>query len=143
MLTETGRVLAIDDDGLWVETLQQSTCAQCAAKNGCGQRLLGDLLMPNMTAVKAYFAPGQRRIYRLDEQVEIGIDERALLVTTLTAYMLPLGLMLLGAGLAHHLLGVEWLSVLGALVGLLLGGILVGKHARLHRNNPLYHPQVM
>ena len=29
MLTETGRVVAVDDDGLWVETVRRSTCNAC------------------------------------------------------------------------------------------------------------------
>ena len=48
MLTETGKVIAIEDDGLWVETLQLSACAQCAARQGCGQRVLAKAGMQNL-----------------------------------------------------------------------------------------------
>lgn len=58
MLSETGRVVAIDKDGLWVETLKTSSCAKCSAQSGCGQNLAAKLL-PNshMTLIKALFTP--------------------------------------------------------------------------------------
>ena len=40
MLTETGRVVAVDGDRLWVETIRKSTCGSCAAQKGCGHGLL-------------------------------------------------------------------------------------------------------
>ena len=40
MLTETGRVVAVDDDGLWVETVRRSTCNACGVRQGCGHGLL-------------------------------------------------------------------------------------------------------
>ena len=40
MLVETGRVVAVEEDSLWVETIRQSTCGSCAAQKGCGHGLL-------------------------------------------------------------------------------------------------------
>lgn len=54
MLTETGRVIAIDDDGVWVETLKQSACHQCKARKGCGQKLLASTFA-NTSKLKVYF----------------------------------------------------------------------------------------
>lgn len=55
MLYETGKVVAVDSDGLWLETLKKSTCAQCSAKAGCGQQLLAKSALSNMTFIKALF----------------------------------------------------------------------------------------
>ncbi|WP_370981497.1 SoxR reducing system RseC family protein [Agaribacterium sp. ZY112] len=143
MLTENGRVLAVEDDGLWVETLQQSACAQCSARSGCGQKLLGEALMPNMTSVKAYFSEPPTRIFRVGEQVDIGIAEHALLTATLLAYLVPLLALLFGAGVFQFVFASEWLSLVGALFGLAVGGLLVRAHARRNRSNPLFHPVVL
>lgn len=40
MLTEQGIVSGVDSDGIWVETLKRSSCGQCSARAGCGQRLI-------------------------------------------------------------------------------------------------------
>ncbi len=124
MLTETGRVLAVDEDGLWVETHKQSACAQCSAKQGCGQSLLAESALKDMTVIKAYFNTlAQRdRVWQVGASVAIGIDERALVRGALTAYLLPLILMLAGAWLGQMLLG-ELFSVLFALLGLGLGAL--------------------
>ena len=38
MLEETGTVVKIEPDALWVETVQTTTCGSCSARRGCGQR---------------------------------------------------------------------------------------------------------
>jgi len=44
MLRESGRVVAIESDAVWVETIRSSLCGSCAAKAGCGQDYLtGDV----------------------------------------------------------------------------------------------------
>jgi len=40
MLTETARVVALDSDAVWVETLRQTSCGSCAARSGCGHGML-------------------------------------------------------------------------------------------------------
>lgn len=55
VLYETGRVVAVDGDGLWLETLKKSTCGQCSARAGCGQQLLAKSALTNMTFIKAFF----------------------------------------------------------------------------------------
>ena len=43
MIEESGRVVALDDGAVWVETRRKSTCSGCSAKNGCGQGLMDTL----------------------------------------------------------------------------------------------------
>ena len=40
MLLERGRVVAIEADAVWVETIRRSTCAGCSARSGCGHGVL-------------------------------------------------------------------------------------------------------
>ena len=39
MVKEQGRVVAVEPDGVWIETLRRSACSSCAGKSGCGQHL--------------------------------------------------------------------------------------------------------
>jgi sigma-E factor negative regulatory protein RseC len=43
MILETGVVVAVESDGLWVETIQKSACEVCVAEKGCGQKFLSKL----------------------------------------------------------------------------------------------------
>lgn len=128
MLTEVAKVVAIDTDGLWVETHQQSACEQCRAKNGCGQKLLASATS-ELTLVKALFNPSSpNNLWKVGDEVTIGIEERALINGAFLAYLLPLismvGFVVLGAwfGLADPLLALSAVSGLG------VGGLVVRIH---------------
>ena len=43
MLTEVGRVIAVERDGLWVETIRSSTCGSCGARKACGHGLANQM----------------------------------------------------------------------------------------------------
>lgn len=125
MLTETARVVAIDNDGLWVETKKQSSCAQCAAKYGCGQKLLTEHLGEDLTCIKAFFR--ERSISKpwlVGEQVVIGVSERAFLLASFIAYLLPLAALIAASVLASQLFQAQWAVALSAFAGLMFGGAL-------------------
>lgn len=148
MLKETGTVIAIDRDGLWVETLKQSTCAKCAAKSGCGQQLMSKLAPShNMTFIKALYGPSVRdEIWREGDKVVLGVNENALVYAALLAYGLPIGFMLLGAFLGERfsfLQSNDVSSLVGALVGLLCGGIFVKFHSRFARDKSVFQAYVL
>lgn len=125
MLTESAKVIAIDDDGLWVETLKQSTCNACSAKSGCGQHLLANY-MRDMTCIKARFiGENTQRIWKLGDEVEIGVSENALVVNALVVYMLPLGGMLLFAALAHAFRLSELMIAVIAFSGLFVAAWII------------------
>ena len=137
MLTENANVVAIESDGLWVETLKLSTCNACSAKSGCGQHVLARYV-GDMSCIKAVFEKGvSDRIWKVGDDVLIGIDEKALVLNALLVYMLPLFSMLSFAAL-FHVLGFSDLSVAGAaIVGLIGGGFLVKRNRMLikHRSD--------
>jgi len=144
MLIETGRVVAVDEDALWVETIRQSTCGSCAANKGCGHSLLNRLAHGRSGYVRVLPAAGAVPC-AVHDQVRIGIPEQVILRGSLVVYMLPLLSMLaLAAGVA----GVwpdrtELATVGGAVVGLLLGLALVRWHAWCHRRDPALQPVVL
>ena len=145
MLTETGRVVGVEADGLWVETIRRSTCGTCAAQKGCGHGLLNSISEGKRGYIRAL--PGEHPVdhYKIDDQVLISIPEEVILRSSFIAYVLPLSGMLVGA-----LSAVSWLpgsedllAVLGAVGGLLLGYAAVRWHGVRHRRDPEFQPVLL
>lgn len=143
MMRESGRIVAIEDDALWVETIRQSTCGTCAAQKGCGQGLLnriGDGRRNHLRVLLDGLPAGQ---FQLDEQVEFSVPEHVLLRGAMLVYLLPLLAMLAGMACSHALFASDKLAALGALGGFLAGIALVRCHAWLTRDNLEYQPTVI
>lgn len=135
MITETGRIVAIEPEGLWVETIQRSTCGSCAAQKGCGQSLMSRLL--GHTSYLWVLLEGRDAAqYQLGEEIRIGVPETVVVKGSLFVYLVPLLFMLVGAGLADTLTQSDGWSAIGAMLGLLAGGLLVrwrAHHTRYDR----------
>lgn len=144
MIEETACVVAVDPQGVWVETQRQSACGQCAARKGCGTAVLGKALGKKRSRVQVA-NPGQTPV-RVGDQVLIGIDESALVRGSLAVYLVPLlSLFLfgvLGQALGRQLLmeSSEGLSIVFSLLGLLLGFLWARRYARGDRR---YQPVIL
>jgi len=145
MLTESGRVVGLEDDGVWVETIRRSTCGTCAAQKGCGHGLLHRISEGKRGYIRVL--PGEHPIdhYKVDDQVLISIPEEVILRGSLIAYVMPLLTMLAGALSAVNLLSgnEDLLAVCGAAVGLAFGFALVRWHATRHRRDPDFQPVLL
>lgn len=139
MITETGRVVAVEPDCLWVETIQRSACKSCAAEKGCGQKLMSRW---GSNASYLRVLPGGRDIsaFQVGDDVTIGVPERVVAAGSLLVYLLPLAVMMLGVALGSARGWSEPWIMLAALSGLLVGGGLVRWHSFLSRNNPDLQP---
>lgn len=142
MLEETGTVVRIEEDALWVETLQQSACGHCAARQGCGQHVLGKALATSST-IRVLLNGIPSSNFRLNQSVRIGIPGDVVVRGSLLVYLVPLAALIAGANFAYWLAGTEGGAVLGALAGLAGGGLLVRLHAGLNRNNSRIQPVVL
>ena len=142
MLVETGRVVAVEQDSLWVETIRQSTCGSCAARKGCGHGLLNRYADGRRGYIRVLPDDSGNMDCAVDDQVRISIPEEVILRGSLVVYILPLlctlGGALLGASLVDS--GSDLLTVLGAFAGFAVGFGLVRWHAARHRNDPSLQP---
>ena len=141
MIEERGRVVAIGQEGIWVETVQRSGCHGCAAKSGCGTGLLGDF----WASASRVFVPvdsAKRRQISLHDTVRIGIADNTLATSALVVYLLPLVTMLLGA-LGGDALASEPGAIFGAVLGLVAGGMAVRLYGYWNRRNPALVPQFL
>ncbi len=116
MLEETARVVEVHDGVLVAETLSRSGCSHCSTSScttSVVAKLFGvrrnRLLLDNSLGAK----PG--------DQVVIGIPDQLLVRASLTAYLLPLVVMLVITALGDMVGLNELLLSLLALVGLAVG----------------------
>lgn len=151
MLTETGRVVAHDDAGFWVETIRQSTCGTCAAQKGCGHSLINKVSDGKRNYI--HVLPGEHSLQAcdLDDEVRFSIPEEVILRGSFIAYMMPLLSMLAGASVAVQWLGVilgvvisqDAAAAIGAISGLALGFAGVRWHAQRHRQDVNFQPVLL
>ncbi len=88
MIEETAQVVALSDDGIWVETQRRSACGQCAANKGCGTATLSRVLGNKRSRIKA-LNPQEKKV-SVGDEVVIGINEQALVRGSLAIYIAPL-----------------------------------------------------
>jgi sigma-E factor negative regulatory protein RseC len=145
MMFESGRVVAVEPDGLWVETIRQSTCGACAARKGCGHSVINSISDGQRSLVRVL--PGDHVLSdcTVDDRVRFSIPEEVILRGSLVVYILPLACMLLGAVLAAHYLqgSQDLLAATGAAVGFGMGFALVRWHAWLHREDVRMQPTLV
>lgn len=124
MIIETGRILAIEPEGLWVETLQRSTCGSCKAQKACGQRVLAEM---GANASRLWVLLDGRDIanYRPGDEVKIGVPENVIAKGALLIYLVPLVTMIAAVIWAHGKAMGDGPTAACALVGLLLGAAIV------------------
>lgn len=123
MITETGRIVAIENDSLWVQTVRKSACAQCSARKGCGQAVLAQLgREPGYLKVSLNGQASQN--YQVNQYVEIGMAEQVIVKSTLLIYLMPLLIMMFAiAASATFTQSEPWALVCGV-VGLGVGALM-------------------
>lgn len=92
MIEETVQLAEIADDGaVWVRTQRQSTCGQCAAKSGCGTRVLSEYVGSKLLDVRAVLGSSlSRDELTVGELLVVGLPESNMLKGSLISYGSPL-----------------------------------------------------
>lgn len=140
MLIEKGNIVAIDDHHVNVQVIQQTTCGGCAAQKGCGQGVLSKYLSGSQfVRVNLKHRPGSD--FRVGDEVELGIDEFAMLRAAFLVYLSPLLFMVLASYMGSLI--SEIMSILFALLGLIAGGFYVRKESLKKQDDPGYSPIVV
>lgn len=120
MLEAEGVIVKIGQDGVFVETSRASACGSCSSKEGCGTSTLSQLLGSKSSSFRVLNPIGAA----LGERVVIGLEESALLKSSLLVYLVPLAFLMAGAILGGWLAPVHLKDVYavgGLLIGLVLG----------------------
>lgn len=124
MIIETGRILAIEPQGLWVETIQRSACSSCQAQKGCGHSALAKF-GSSASYLWVLLDGRDPAHYSVGSQVDIGVPEDVIARGSMFIYILPLMSMIAVTLIAHLQSLSDGLSALSALGGLLFGALIV------------------
>lgn len=139
MIEEQGRIVAVESDCLWVETVEKSTCGSCAAEKGCGTSTLSKYL-GKTNFIRVLLEGRESKHYAVGDSVTIGIPEDVLVKSSLFVYLLPLVMMVFGAILGEAWFVTDLATLIGLVVGLGLGAVIVRVHAFLHRDDRRVQP---
>ncbi|UTW45512.1 SoxR reducing system RseC family protein [bacterium SCSIO 12696] len=145
MLEETVTINAVESDCLWVEADAKSACGSCAARTGCGQKVLAKLMAkPNLLRVPLP-AEWQNRshAFQVGQQVTVGVPEEALITGSLLLYLLPLMGLFVGGGIAQFAAAGEFIIALSCLAGLVVGAVAVRLYALRKNNLKRYSPVLL
>ncbi len=142
MLEESGRIVAVEDDCLWVETIQKTACGTCEAEKGCGTSVLGKYLSKT-NFIRVLLEGRDCSNYRIGDTVKIGIAEDVVVKASLFIYLLPMIGLIGGAIIGDSLYGSDTSTLFGAILGLILGGGVVRVHAVSHRNDRRVQPVLL
>ncbi len=145
MIEEPAQVVRIHDDFAWIETQRKSACGGCAVNKGCGVSVLAHLFGKRRTEVKV--------LNNIDacvgDDVVIGIEENALVNSSLAVYAVPVIGMISGAILGELLAqywsiqNIEAASIAGGLAGLVAGFQWVRGFTRRVSHDTRYQPVII
>ena len=124
MILETGRIVAVEPQGLWVETIQRSACGSCQAQKGCGHSALAKF-GASASYLWVLLEGRDASHYRIGAEVKIGVPEDVIAKGSLFIYMVPLIAMITATFIAHHYFNNDGWTALSALCGLGLGAAIV------------------
>jgi len=124
MILETGRIVAIEPQGLWVETIQRSACGSCQAQKGCGHSALTKF-GASASSLWVLLEGRDSKRFSLGDEVQIGVPEEVIAGGSLFVYMLPLLTMIAATLAAHSSQLNDGLTAICALLGLLVGAAIV------------------
>lgn len=122
MIREVGRVSGVAGPFATVATERNTSCDVCKLNGACGIALLGTFLGKPRATIRALNLAAAD----VGDQVEVAVDERALLRWSVAVYIVPL-LSMIGSALVAQVLfqGGEIMTAIAGLAGLTAGFLLL------------------
>ena len=124
MIEEHAIVTSCHNSQATLEIERRTACGLCGQKRGCGNATWGKLLGHKSQPLKAENVINAS----VGDSVVVGIDEHAMLNSVFLLYIVPLLGLLVGAVLADVFFKNEFLVILSAATGLILGFVWVKGH---------------
>lgn len=141
MIEEQALVVGIEQDKALLEIVRRTPCGLCGQTRGCGISVWGRLLGHRNNVFQAV----NQLNARVGDQVVVGVDEKALLASSLAVYGVPLALVLAGAAIGTLLApsgGDAW-PLAGAGLGLVAGLLWIKGHATGRGLDARYRPVIL
>lgn len=137
MIHEHGQVIARVGDDIWVQTIRQSACQSCSARQGCGQKVLAGATSGRANQVRVANTLGAR----VGDTVTLELDEAMLLRASALVYGMPLMFTVVAAVAAQTWIAAsDGVAMVGAGVGMAFGFWLSWRVQK--RQGHLYQPRL-
>ncbi|WP_196158358.1 SoxR reducing system RseC family protein [Reinekea sp. G2M2-21] len=127
MMTETGVVVATQDNALIVEVLKTSACQSCKAKQGCGQAVLAEWGDTERQQQKNHFQLPYSGPANVGDVVELGMAADTVSRVAMLVYMVPLFFAFLGLFVANQVGLHEGFQVLVMALSFVAGYVLISQ----------------
>lgn len=124
LIEGVARVVALEGGMAWLEPEQTTACGHCAGKAVCG------VTPGSPRLVARRFALANDHDLRVGERIIVGVAEQSVRRAALTAYGIPLLLMLASGVTAQKLGGGDLAAALATLAGLAVGILVVRLKSR-------------
>jgi sigma-E factor negative regulatory protein RseC len=149
MIEESAIVVGLEQNTAMIEIVRRTPCGLCGQTRGCGISLWGRLFGHRKNIFKA----ANQINAKVGDSVIVGIDEQALLISSLMVYGVPLGAMLTGALLVGGIFAgdsnhvnpghADFYAVMGAVAGLIIGLLWLKGHATGRSMDVRYQPVIL
>lgn len=121
------RVVLVEGATAWLEPEQTTSCGGCASSALCGAKGIGTVA--SRLEQRRFSLPNDAAL-AVGERVVVGVDQRALIKASMTAYALPLFAMLGAGALAQWAAGSDAITMIAMLAALGLGLLAARAGAR-------------
>ncbi len=149
MIEENAIVVGIEKNEAMLEIVRRTPCSLCGQTRGCGISLWGRLFGHRKNIFKAV----NQINAKVGDSVIVGVEEQALLFSSLMVYGIPLIAMLAGALLVSGIFAgdsnhvstghTDFYAVIGAIAGLIIGLLWLKGHATGRGMNARYQPVIL
>lgn len=117
MAVERAIVLQVQSDQALIQTQRRSACQSCQLENSCGQGLISK--MSSERSMQLWLNNALNA--QVGQTVTISIPDEGLLKASILMFVIPLLLMLVGAGAGMQLFGGDLAAIMGGCLGLISG----------------------
>jgi len=141
MIEESATVVSVCEGAVIIESSRTSACAQCQAKESCGQKALSEWASSKLMHLEV--DNPDKIVVRQGDKVIVGIDEGSFVVASALIYLLPIFTMMLGGAIVFLFDGPERVSILVSFIGLLIGFVIVKLTSRRLERRCQYKPVLL
>ncbi|HEY4696696.1 MAG TPA: SoxR reducing system RseC family protein [Gallionella sp.] len=112
------QVVEVDGNTAWLVPEPGSSCGGCSSAAACGSKGIGTV--SSRLEARRFQLVNDAGL-RIGDRVVVGIRENALLRASITAYVIPLAILLTAGALAQWVAGSDMVTMAAMLAGLVLG----------------------
>lgn len=139
LIIETAKVVGFDRGHALVECVSKSACGSCGSAEHCGNSAIAKAF-PTRTHQLSVAITEEVKV---GDSIELGLNAKNMLNSALLVYLLPLLLLIVGAGIGKTMQLSEGIIIMTSLFGLAIGFMMVKLSTRHFVTQAKYKPKML